>query len=101
MTATVQIVPENVIGNSGKEGETPKTHFHNISESGDSLLEVFRQISIRKNRPIIGHHLKVVVISEKLIQQEKIRRLMDFLLRDNDIRPRRLIFLSQDVRLIR
>lgn len=95
LTATVQIVPENVIGNSGKEGETPKTHFHNISESGDSLLEVFRQISIRKNRPIIGHHLKVVVISEKLIQQEKIRRLMDFLLRDNDIRPSCLIFLSQ------
>lgn len=95
MTATVQIVPENVIGNSGKEGETPKTHFHNISESGDSLLEVFRQISIRKNRPIIGHHLKVVVISEKLIQEEKIRRLMDFLLRDNDIRPSCLIFLSQ------
>jgi len=95
LTATVQIVPENVIGNSGKEGETPKTHFHNISESGDSLLEVFRQISIRKNRPIIGHHLKVVVISEKLIQEEKIRRLMDFLLRDNDIRPSCLIFLSQ------
>jgi spore germination protein len=95
LTATVQIVPEKILGNTGKDGATPKTHYHNISETGDSLLEIFRQISIRKNRPIIGHHLKVVVISEKLVQQEKIRRLMDFLLRDNDIRPSCLIFLSQ------
>ncbi|MEK3768310.1 Ger(x)C family spore germination protein [Paenibacillus sp. FSL R5-0887] len=95
LTATVQIVPEKILGNSGKDGATPQTHYHNISETGDSLLEIFRQISIRKNRPIIGHHLKVVVISEKLVQQEKIRRLMDFLLRDNDIRPSCLIFLSQ------
>ncbi|MFD5020325.1 Ger(x)C family spore germination protein [Paenibacillus sp. NPDC058367] len=95
VTATVQIVPERTIGNSGKDGETPKTHFNNISETGDSLLEVFRQFSIRQNRPIIGHHLKVIVISEDLVQKEKIRRLMDFVLRDNDIRPSCLIFLSQ------
>ncbi|MEK5254905.1 Ger(x)C family spore germination protein [Paenibacillus sp. FSL F4-0125] len=95
VTATVQIVPERTIGNSGKDGETSKTHYNNISETGDSLLEVFRQFSIRKNRPIIGHHLKVIVISEELVQQEKIRRLMDFVLRDNDIRPSCLIFLSQ------
>lgn len=95
VTATVQIVPERTIGNSGKSGETPKTHYNNISETGDSLLEIFRQYSIRQNRPIIGHHLKVIVISEDLVQQEKIRRLMDFVLRDNDIRPSCLIFLSK------
>ncbi|MEK4348834.1 Ger(x)C family spore germination protein [Paenibacillus sp. FSL P4-0184] len=95
LTATVQIVPERTIGNSGKEGEKTKTHFYNISETGDSLLEIFRQFSIRKNRPIIGHHLKVIVISEDLVQKAKIRQLMDFVLRDNDIRPSCLIFLSQ------
>ncbi|KAA1180987.1 Ger(x)C family spore germination protein [Paenibacillus sp. B2(2019)] len=95
VTATVQIVPERTIGNSGKDGETPKTHFNNISETGDSLLEIFREFSIRQNRPIIGHHLKVIVISEDLVQQEKIRQIMDFVLRDNDIRPSCLIFLSE------
>lgn len=88
-------MPERTIGNSGKEGEKTKTHFYNISETGDSLLEIFRQFSIRKNRPIIGHHLKVIVISEDLVQKAKIRQLMDFVLRDNDIRPSCLIFLSQ------
>lgn len=95
VTATVQIIPERTIGNSGKEGEKNKTHYNNISETGDSLLEVFRQFTIRQNRPIIGHHLKVIVIADNLVQQVKIRRLMDFLLRDNDIRPSCLIFLSQ------
>lgn len=95
VTAMVQIVPEQVFGNSGKKGETPKTHFYNMSGTGDSLLEILRNFSIRKNHPVIGHHLKVIVISEKLVQQEKIRRLMDFLLHDNDIRPSCLIFLSE------
>lgn len=95
VTAMVQIVPEQAFGNSGKKGETSKTHFYNMSGTGDSLLEIFRNFSIRKNHPIIGHHLKVIVISEKLVQQEKIRRLMDFTLHDNDIRPSCLIFLSE------
>lgn len=95
VTAMVQIVPEQVFGNSGKKGETPKTHFYNMSGTGDSLLEIFRNFSIRKTHPVIGHHLKVIVISEELVQQEKIRRLMDFLLHDNDIRPSCLIFLSE------
>ncbi|WP_339314745.1 Ger(x)C family spore germination protein [Paenibacillus sp. FSL R10-2734] len=95
VTATIQIVPEKKLGNTGKESEMPKALFFNLSETGDSMFEVFRQFAIRKNRPIIGHHLKVIVISEKLVQQEKIRRLMDFVLRDNDIRPSCLIFLSQ------
>ncbi|MEK5397258.1 spore gernimation protein GerC [Paenibacillus sp. VTT E-133280] len=95
VTATVQIIPERTIGNTGKDGETARTHFNNVSETGDSLLEVFRQFTIRQNRPIIGHHLKVIVMADNLVQQVKIRRLMDFVLRDNDIRPSCLIFLSQ------
>lgn len=34
-------------------------------------------------------------MADNLVQQVKIRRLMDFVLRDNDIRPSCLIFLSQ------
>lgn len=94
-TATVQIVPEKMLGKANNNGEPKEPHFFNMSGSGDSLIEVFREFSIRKNRPLIGHHLKVIVISEKLVQTEQIRRLMDFVLRDNDIRPSCLVFLSE------
>lgn len=59
------------------------------------MLEIFRQYSILRERPIIGHHLKVIVISSELLKQQKINQLLDFVLRDNDIRPSTMVFLSQ------
>ncbi|MNO17073.1 Spore germination protein B3 precursor [compost metagenome] len=44
---------------------------------------------------MIGHHLKVIVISRKLLQEQRIQDLMDFVFRDNDIRPSSLIYLSE------
>ncbi|ASA20400.1 Ger(x)C family spore germination protein [Paenibacillus donghaensis] len=96
LTATLQIVPEKIIGNTKtKDKQQQQQRFFNISETGDSLLEIFRQFSIRRDRPIIGHHLKVIVVSEQLAAQENMRQLMDFVLRDNDIRPSCMVFLSE------
>lgn len=67
----------------------------NVTGTGDSVLEIFRQYSILRDRPIIGHHLKVIVVSTELLKQYKMNQLMDFVLRDNDIRPSTMVFLSQ------
>ncbi|OKP77092.1 spore gernimation protein GerC [Paenibacillus helianthi] len=95
LTATLQIVPKKSAGGASKSSNSVnKPQYINVSETGDSVLEIFRQFSVRLDRPIIGHHLKVIVISTKLVEQQKIEQLMDFMLRDNDIRPSCVVFLS-------
>lgn len=93
ITATVQIVPIKS-PSSNKETAGKTREFLNLSETGDSVLEIFRQFSIRRDRPIIGHHLKVIVVSAKLLEEQQIAQVMDFVLRDNDIRPSTKVFLS-------
>ncbi|WP_068505068.1 Ger(x)C family spore germination protein [Paenibacillus kribbensis] len=96
MTASVQIVPKKSFGSAAKQGGGGQgPNYINIAATGDSLLEIFRQFSLRLDRPIIGHHLKVMVVSTELAKQQTMQQLMDFVLRDNDIRPSCVVFLSK------
>ncbi|OMF95433.1 Ger(x)C family spore germination protein [Paenibacillus sp. FSL R7-0337] len=96
ITATVQMVPANSVGGVDNQGNSSSSApYMNVTGTGDSVLEIFRQYSILRERPIIGHHLKVIVISSELLKQQKINQLLDFVLRDNDIRPSTMVFLSQ------
>ncbi|WP_054938890.1 Ger(x)C family spore germination protein [Paenibacillus ihuae] len=94
VTATVQIVPVKTASMEKHGGPQPKQYL-NISGTGDSVLEIFRQYSLRNERPIVGHHLKVIIVSTELLKQQSMEQLMDFVLRDNDIRPSTLVFISQ------
>jgi len=97
LTATIQIVPVKSVqgGKQGGEssGETKK--YLNDIQTGDSIFEVLRAYALRRDRAVIGHHLKVIVISTKLAEKVEIENLLDFMLRDNDIRPSCMIFLSR------
>ncbi|KHL93078.1 spore gernimation protein GerC [Paenibacillus sp. IHB B 3415] len=99
ITATIQLVPANSVGGTGRQSSSSSSSsdapYLNVTGTGDSLLEIFRQYSLRLDRPIIGHHLKVIVVTTELLKQQKINQLMDFVLRDNDIRPSTMVFLSQ------
>ncbi len=93
--ATIQIVPIKFLGNKETKQGGQQPRYLNISGSGDSIIEIFRQFSIRLDRPIIGHHLKVVVISSELLRKHSIEQLTDFMLRDNDIRPSTMMYVSK------
>ncbi|MNW40997.1 Spore germination protein B3 precursor [compost metagenome] len=95
ITATVQIVPVNSFGSKSKSDKGHTAQYLNISETGDSLLEILRQYSVRLERMVIGHHLKVIIISTKLAQKQSMDQILDFVLRDNDIRPSCTVFLSE------
>lgn len=92
---TIQIVPIKTIGTKDKNNTGTNKPYLNVSGSGDSIIEIFRQFSIRLDRPIIGHHLKVIVISSKLLRKQTIEQVTDFVLRDNDIRPSTKVYISQ------
>ncbi|WP_084403063.1 Ger(x)C family spore germination protein [Paenibacillus antarcticus] len=95
ITATLQTVPvlkgnkEQQMGNS-KSSEM----FLNTEVTGDSIFQLYRQYSLRRYRPIIGHHLKVLVISSELSRKMDLDKLVNFILRDNDIRPSCLVLIS-------
>ena len=93
--ATIQVVPTKTVGTKDKKEHETQMPYTNVSGSGDSLLEIFRQFSIRLDRPVIGHHLKVIVISADLLRKQSIRQLLDFTLRDNDIRPSTMVYVSE------
>lgn len=97
ITVSVQIVPKKSSGSPNQQGGGggQEPNYNNITGTGDSLLEIFRQLSLRLDRPVIYHHLKVMVVSTELAKQQTMQQLMDFVLRDNDIRPSCLVFLSK------
>jgi spore germination protein len=96
VTATIQIVPVKMVSTKNQQGgQQQTTPYLNISGTGDSILEIFRQFSLRNERPIVGHHLKVIIVSTELLKQQSMDQIMDFVLRDNDIRPSTMVFISQ------
>jgi len=96
ITITFQTVNTKGIGNNSKGGGSSEQHSYlNVSETGDSTFQIVREIPLRRDHPIIGHHLKVIIISEELASNYSIKDLLDSYLRDNDIRPSCLVLISK------
>lgn len=97
LVATVQLVPQaggKKQNQSGGGASAPEQSFLNQQLTGDSVIEIFRQFALRNDRPLIGHHLKVIVVSGKISKKYSLDQLLDFILRDNDIRPSCLVVVS-------
>lgn len=98
LTVTIQIVPP-VSGKQGGEGggtgsSNSDKAYLNEQLTGDSVIQILRQFSLRRDRPVVGHHLKVIVVAKELAQKYSLEQLFDFVLRDNDIRPSCLVVVS-------
>ncbi|WP_434749301.1 Ger(x)C family spore germination protein [Paenibacillus amylolyticus] len=97
VTATVQIAPGYSSTQKSDQPGSPasgKSSYSNERLTGDSMLQIFRQFALRRDRPLIGHHLKVIVISKEIAKKYGLNQLLDFVLRDNDIRPNCLVLIS-------
>ncbi|MEK3948978.1 Ger(x)C family spore germination protein [Paenibacillus sp. FSL H7-0703] len=95
ITGTFQfIIPEESGGSNSSSPQAKK--FFNITETGDSVFEMLREISLRTNRPPIGQHLKTIIISSSLLRKIPLYELLDFFLGDNDIRPSVQLLISTD-----
>ncbi|URJ47209.1 Ger(x)C family spore germination protein [Paenibacillus polymyxa] len=95
ITGTFQfIIPEESGGSNTSSPQAKK--FFNITETGDSIFEMIREISLRTNRPPIGQHLKTIIISSSLLRKIPLYELLDFSLGDNDIRLSVQLLISTD-----
>lgn len=95
ITSTYQIATPPSSEQASKVGGSNQKPYKNISETGDSLIQSVREISLRRDAPPIGHHLKVIVINEELVRLYSMEQLLDFPLRDNDFRPSCLVLISK------
>ena len=56
---------------------------------------MIREVSLRRDCPVIFHHTKVIVISANLARTYSLKKLLDLYLRDNEIRPSCLMLISK------
>ena len=90
ITSTYQFVKPELSG-KGKGGGGQQKAYTNISETGDSLHQSIREVALRRPRPIIFHHTKVIVVSANLARTYSLKQLLDIYIRDNEMRPSCLV----------
>ncbi|MCP1123997.1 spore gernimation protein GerC [Bacillus sp. AFS018417] len=95
ITSTYQFVEPQSSSGGGKAGSSQQKSYKNVSETGDSLHQMIREVSLRRDRPVIFHHTKVMVISADLARTFSLKKLLDVYLRDNEIRPSCLMLISK------
>ncbi|ENQ3106913.1 Ger(x)C family spore germination protein [Bacillus cereus] len=96
ITTTYQFVKPQSSSGGGKGGTSGQKAYTNVSETGDSLHQMIREVSLRRDRPVIFHHTKVMVISANLARTYSLKKLLDLYLRDNEIRPSCLVLISKE-----
>ncbi|GGH22601.1 Ger(x)C family spore germination protein [Paenibacillus segetis] len=96
ITSTIQLIPEQSGGKGQQPGSSAPTKFTNVTETGDSGFQIMSQFTLIKHRNIIGHHLKVIVVSTDLLQKMSLEKLLKYILRDNDIRPSCDVLISKE-----
>lgn len=94
ITLTHQLVYPKAAGTESKGGTQQKPYF-NISVTGDSYLQLLREVSLENDRPIIFHHTKVIVIGEDIARRYGLDQLFDLFFRDNEMRPSCLVLISK------
>lgn len=95
ITTTYQLITPQIASSMGNEGGSQQQSYENISETGDSILQEVRELSLRTEHPFNASQMKVIVIGEDLARSYNLKQLLDHYLRDNDFRPSCLMFISK------
>ncbi|WP_347942532.1 Ger(x)C family spore germination protein [Peribacillus simplex] len=95
ITSTYQFITPEVASSTTIQAGPQQKSYINFSETGDSVHQMVRELSLKIENPITSTHMKVIVISEDLAKSFKLGNLLDQVLRDNEIRPSCLVLISK------
>ncbi len=70
-----------------------------LATTGNTVFEAVRQADIRSERPLFFAQNKVLVIGEEIAQQEDIRMMLDFFLRDHELTRNMNVFIVKGTAL--
>ncbi|MCH5584646.1 Ger(x)C family spore germination protein [Shimazuella sp. AN120528] len=90
---TLQNISPKSSPQSDKGGQQQK--YENVTGSGDSILEIFREISLKKDVPPYGAHLKILVIGEKLVKEKNLQILLALFDRTFEVRDSCIILIAK------
>ncbi|OIJ16561.1 hypothetical protein BKP37_04815 [Anaerobacillus alkalilacustris] len=77
------------------EGVATDDAFFNITSVGRTNFKINRNIAARRSRRLNYEHLKVIIINEELTKSgSMIGHLIDFYIRDHEMRRNALVFIS-------
>jgi spore germination protein KC len=71
--------------------------FYVLEATGKTLQEAFRKITLHSSKTLYVSHIKILIIDEKLAKKG-IKEILDFPLRDTEIRSEFHIFVSKDTK---
>lgn len=81
------------IGASGGEGdEKGKTYV--ISNTGESVFEMVRDMLGQTSKSLWFEHIQAIVISEAVIKESKLGQILDFFIRDAEMRWRIKVYVT-------
>lgn len=94
---TVQYqLPESRQGPGSAQGPSQAKNYYNLAETGDSVMEITRETYLKTKSPA-GFHLKTLIISSSLLKRIPMYELLDYYLRDNDIRLSMEVLISTGI----
>lgn len=82
ITATYQIVSSQ----AQSKGNGQQKRYINVSETGDSIHQIVREFSLKRESTMFSPHLKNIVISDSLVRTYSLEQLLEQYLRDNEVR---------------
>ncbi|QDR83354.1 Spore germination protein A3 [Sporomusa termitida] len=65
-----------------------------LSNTGQSLFEIIRDTLGQSSKPLYFEHIQTIVISEAAVQQAGLKPIVDFFLRDAEMRWRIKVFIT-------
>ncbi|PFR46915.1 Ger(x)C family spore germination protein [Bacillus cereus] len=91
ITATYQIVSSQ----AQSKGNGQQKRYINVSETGDSIHQIVREFSLKRESTMFSPHLKNIVISDRLVRTYSLEQLLEQYLRDNEVRLSCMLLISK------
>ncbi|KPN96732.1 Ger(x)C family spore germination protein [Lysinibacillus sp. ZYM-1] len=95
LTVTNQLVTSETTVTGTKDGTPHQKAYKNVSETGDAVLPTLRNMLLKSDKHSFAEHSKVTIIGEDLASAINLQQLLDFFLRELEIRPSGLLLIAQ------
>ncbi|MED3573112.1 Ger(x)C family spore germination protein [Cytobacillus praedii] len=96
ITITNQFVTSETTGGITKEGKSQQKAYKNVSETGDAILPTLRNMLLKFDKRAFAEHSKVIVIGEDLARNLSMQQILDFFIREQEIRPSGLLLIAKN-----
>jgi spore germination protein len=92
---SIKLTLQNISPSFTPSDQGRKQKYQNLTGVGDSILEIFREFSLKNDSPPYGQHLKVLVIGEKLVKEKNLRILLSLFDRSIEVRDSCILLIAK------